>query len=192
MAVLSGMDLLLYAVSFVAAMVVHELGHFAAARWYGVRVTRVCLFFDANGRSLAEMTVGWTTWALGWLPLGSYTAVAGMERVGTGFAGEMVRPRAWEFQAQPRFERVVIVVAGVLANLVTCWAALASEIEWLTPLAWVSAANACYNLLPFRGSDGWVLVEVLGGSTIYKPIGRLLMLLGTLVLAAVLLRWLSP
>jgi regulator of sigma E protease len=56
----------------------HELGHYLAARAFGIRVEKFYLFFDAWGIKLFKFKKGDTEYGIGWLPLGGYVKIAGM------------------------------------------------------------------------------------------------------------------
>ncbi|MDE6515991.1 MAG: site-2 protease family protein, partial [Bacteroidales bacterium] len=57
---------------------IHELGHFVAARVFGIRVDKFYLFFDAYDRRLCRFRIGDTEYGIGWLPFGGYCKIAGM------------------------------------------------------------------------------------------------------------------
>ena len=59
-------------------VIIHELGHYWAARMFGIRVEKFYLFFDAWGFKLFSIKRGNTEWGIGWLPLGGYVKIAGM------------------------------------------------------------------------------------------------------------------
>src|SRR6478609_6467792 len=59
-------------------VILHELGHFWAARAFGIKVEKFYLFFDAWGKKLFSIQIGETEYGIGWLPLGGYVKIAGM------------------------------------------------------------------------------------------------------------------
>jgi regulator of sigma E protease len=59
-------------------VILHEFGHYLAARAFGIKVEKFYLFFDAWGVKLLSFKVGETEWGIGWLPLGGYVKIAGM------------------------------------------------------------------------------------------------------------------
>jgi regulator of sigma E protease len=92
-------------------IVLHELGHFAAAKAVGMRVERFSLFFPPL---IARKQIGETEYALGALPIGGYVKITGMnpdERL-----PEEVRDRA--YHAQPVWKRMVVIAAGPGMNFV--------------------------------------------------------------------------
>jgi regulator of sigma E protease len=102
---------LLAALGFIALIVLHELGHFAAAKAVGMRVERFSLFFPPL---LLRRKLGETEYAIGALPLGGYVKISGMnpdEKL-----PDEVRTRA--YHAQPVWKRVVVIAAGPAVNLV--------------------------------------------------------------------------
>ena len=60
---------------FAALIILHELGHFTAAKAVGMRVERFSLFF---GRTKLRWQRGETEYAIGWLPLGGFVKITGM------------------------------------------------------------------------------------------------------------------
>lgn len=98
---------------------VHEMGHYLAARWFGVKAEAFSIGF---GREIA----GWTDrrgtrWKLGWLPLGGYVRFAGdMNPASQPTAEWLALPAAERqrtFQAKPVWQRAIIVAAGPFVNL---------------------------------------------------------------------------
>ena len=69
------MSWLLAFLGFAALIILHELGHFAAAKATGMRVERFSLFFPPL---LAKIRRGETEYAIGSIPLGGYVKITGM------------------------------------------------------------------------------------------------------------------
>jgi len=102
---------------FAALVILHELGHFAAAKAVGMRVERFSLFFPPT---LLRKKVGETEYALGSIPAGGYVRITGMnpdEKL-----PDDVRTRA--YYAQPVWKRIVVIAAGPAVNLVLAFALL--------------------------------------------------------------------
>ena len=59
-------------------VILHEFGHFIAARAFGIKVEKFYLFFDAWGVSLFTFNYKGVEYGIGWLPLGGYVKIAGM------------------------------------------------------------------------------------------------------------------
>ncbi len=95
----------------------HELGHFLAARAFGIRVEKFYLFFDAWGFKFFSFKKGDTEYGIGWLPLGGYVKIAGM--IDESMDTEAMKKPAenWEFRAKPAWQRLIVMVAGVTMNV---------------------------------------------------------------------------
>ena len=96
---------------------VHELGHFAMAKWRGVKVLRFSLGF---GPALLKVKRGDTEYQLSAIPLGGYVQMAGDS---PGEDGTMPGSNE-EFLSHPWYGRVMIAAAGPAANLVTAFLAM--------------------------------------------------------------------
>lgn len=96
----------------------HELGHFLAARAFGIKVEKFYLFFDAWGIKLFKFKIGDTEYGIGWLPLGGYVKIAGMIDESLDTAQLKSEPQDWEFRAKPAWQRLIVMVAGVVVNLI--------------------------------------------------------------------------
>jgi regulator of sigma E protease len=97
---------------------VHELGHFMAARMFGIRVDKFFIFFDAWGKKLWSVKRGGTEYGIGWLPLGGYVKIAGMidESMDTE---QMNRPpQSWEFRSKPNWQKFIVMIAGIVMNVI--------------------------------------------------------------------------
>src|SRR3954469_2764234 len=96
-------------------VVIHELGHYAAARLIGVKILRFSVGF---GRTVWSRRVGpdRTEWAISAVPLGGYVKMLD-EREGD--VPREDRPRA--FNRQAVWARIFIVLAGPVANFVLAW-----------------------------------------------------------------------
>lgn len=105
------------ALGFMALIVLHELGHFAAAKAVGMRVERFSLFFPPL---LLRRKVGETEYALGALPLGGYVKISGMNP--DEDLPQDVRDRA--YHAQPVWKRIAVIAAGPAMNLLLAFALL--------------------------------------------------------------------
>ena len=66
-----------FILSFSILVILHELGHFLPAKWFGCRVEKFYLFFNP-WFSLFKKKVGETEYGLGWVPLGGYVKISGM------------------------------------------------------------------------------------------------------------------
>lgn len=105
-------------------VVLHEMGHFAPARWFGCRVEKFYLFFDPYF-SLFKQKIGETEWGVGWLPLGGYVKISGM--VDESLDTEQMEgpPQPWEFRSKPAWQRLIIMLGGVTVNFILGFAIFA-------------------------------------------------------------------
>jgi regulator of sigma E protease len=105
------MSWLLAFVGFALLIILHEFGHFMAAKAVGMRVERFSLFFPPL---LARKKVGETEYAIGAIPLGGYVKITGMNP--DEDLPDEVRTRA--YTAQPVWKRIVTIAAGPAMNLI--------------------------------------------------------------------------
>src|SRR6516164_3975238 len=89
-------------------ILVHELGHFAAAKYFGVRVE---VFSIGFGKRLAGFRRGETDYRISALPLGGYVKMAGENPL------EARSGAPDEFMSHPRWQRFVIAIAGPAMNI---------------------------------------------------------------------------
>ena len=96
-------------------IVLHEAGHFFAARLFNTKVEKFYLFFNP-WFSLFKKKIGDTTYGIGWLPLGGYVKIAGM--IDESMDQEQMKKPAkdWEFRSKPRWQRLIIMLGGVVVN----------------------------------------------------------------------------
>src|SRR3954449_13601276 len=102
---------------FMILIVLHELGHFVAAKAVGMRVERFSLFFPPL---LLRKKIGETEYAIGAIPAGGYVKISGMNP--SEELPAEVRDRA--YHAQPVWKRIVVIFAGPAVNLVVGFALL--------------------------------------------------------------------
>jgi regulator of sigma E protease len=105
----------LYFIIIIGVLVlVHELGHFLAAKLFRMRVERFSIGFPprAFGRKIGD-----TDYCVSWLPIGGYVKIAGMidESLDTEHLNRA--PDPWEFRAKPIPQRIVVITAGVIMNI---------------------------------------------------------------------------
>jgi regulator of sigma E protease len=90
---------------------VHELGHFLAAKWAGIRVERFSIGFPPR---MIGKKIGDTDYCISWIPLGGYVKMAGMidESLDAKIEGQ-----PWEFMSKPVWKRAIVIVAGPIMNV---------------------------------------------------------------------------
>ena len=137
--------LLQFLLSISLLVLLHEGGHFFFAKLFKVRVSRFYIFFnpkfhlfstydpwfrrlfkkdpvvvpevtkkDEKGNEYKEKEYVGTEYGIGWLPLGGYCAISGMiDETNQQLSDE---PQPWEFRTKPAWQRLLIMIGGVLVN----------------------------------------------------------------------------
>ena len=98
-------------------VIIHEGGHFLFARLFKVRVERFAIFFHPWFKLFSyKPKKSETEYVLGWLPLGGYVKIAGM--IDESMDSEQMKkpPQSWEFRSKPAWQRLLIMLGGVLFN----------------------------------------------------------------------------
>jgi regulator of sigma E protease len=108
---------LLAFVGFALLIILHEFGHFAAAKAVGMRVERFSLFFPPI---VASIKRGETEYAIGAVPLGGYVKITGMN------PAEVIPPEHEHraYYRQPVWKRVVVISAGPAMNVLVAFVIL--------------------------------------------------------------------
>ncbi len=94
---------------------VHEMGHFLFAKLFKMRVDRFSVGFPPK---IFGKKIGETEYVVGATPLGGYVKIAGMidESMDTDFVDR--EPEPWEFRAKPIWQRIIVIAAGVVFNVI--------------------------------------------------------------------------
>jgi regulator of sigma E protease len=98
-------------------VILHELGHFLAARAFGIRVEKFYLFFDAWGVSIFKFNYKGVEYGMGWLPLGGYVKIAGMIDESMDTEQMAGPPQPWEFRSKPAWQRLIVMLGGIFVNI---------------------------------------------------------------------------
>jgi regulator of sigma E protease len=111
-------------------VILHEFGHFFFARLFKTRVEKFYLFFNP-WFTLFKYKKGETEYGVGWLPLGGYVKISGMidESMDKEALAQPAQP--WEFRSKPAWQRLMIMIGGVLVNFITAF-----FIYWMVLYAW--------------------------------------------------------
>ena len=125
-------------------VIIHEFGHYMFARIFGIRVDKFFLFFNpwfylvkynpktkkwsffkdkkdasqpTDEASKSEKAT-WrdTEYGIGWLPLGGYVQIAGMIDETQDASKLSAEPQPWEFRTKPAWQRLLVMIGGVLFN----------------------------------------------------------------------------
>ena len=100
-------------------VLIHEFGHFLFARIFKVKVDKFYLFFDWKFSLFKwKPKNSDTEYGIGWIPLGGYCKIAGMidESMDTEQMNKPAEP--WEYRSKPAWQRLLIIVGGVMFNLI--------------------------------------------------------------------------
>ena len=144
---------------FALLIVLHEAGHFLFAKLFKVRVEKFCLFFDP-WKSWKLFSWRGTDYHIGWIPLGGYVKISGMidESMDTEQMKQPVKP--WEFRAKPAWQRLLIMVGGVMVNFLLAFFIYAMVLfawgDTYTPIERMSQGfkfNESAQSLGFRDGD---------------------------------------
>ena len=116
------MEILIKVAQFLLSLslliVLHEMGHYIAARIFKTRVEKFYLFFDAWGKKLFSFKKGDTEYGIGWLPLGGYVKISGMIDESMDKEQMKQEPQPYEFRSKPAWQRLIIMLGGVTVNFI--------------------------------------------------------------------------
>jgi regulator of sigma E protease len=150
------MSFLLAFLGFAALIILHELGHFTAAKAVGMRVERFSLFFPPLA---LRKKWGETEYAIGLVPLGGYVKISGQN------PHEELPPEIAHrgYFRQPVWKRVVVIAAGPAVNIVLAFLILLALI-WHAGISEPTTTIERVNAPPARGvlAPGDKIVEVDG------------------------------
>src|SRR5688572_5630471 len=102
-----GPTVLLFIVVLAVLVLVHELGHYLAARYFGIDVDEFGIGFPPRAWSVKK---GKTVWSINWIPLGGFVKIKGEDDPNATGPGN--------FAHKPAYQRAIVICAGVFMNLV--------------------------------------------------------------------------
>ena len=115
------MDILIKAAQLILSLsilvLIHEAGHFTAAKIFKTRVEKFYLFFNP-WFSLFKFKKGETEYGIGWLPLGGFVKISGMIDESMDKEHMKKEPQPYEFRSKPAWQRLIIMIGGVFMNVV--------------------------------------------------------------------------
>jgi len=115
------MDILIKVLQLILSLsilvIVHEFGHFAAAKIFKTRVEKFYLFFNP-WFSIFKFNYKGTEYGMGWLPLGGYVKISGMIDESMDKEAMKLPPQPYEFRSKPAYQRLIIMLGGVIMNVV--------------------------------------------------------------------------
>ncbi len=107
------MTIIVFIIVLVALIVVHELGHFFAAKWSGMKVEEFGIGYPP--RALTFATKNGTAYTLNWLPFGGFVKIKGEDAEAGG---------ADSFVSKPHYQQALVILAGIVMNLAFAWVLL--------------------------------------------------------------------
>ncbi|MEX1135475.1 MAG: RIP metalloprotease RseP [Balneolales bacterium] len=110
--------LLVFGAAIFILVLVHELGHFLAAKAFGMRVEQFSIGFPPR---LFGKKVGETDYCVSGTPLGGYVKIAGMMDESMDASFENEEPKPWEYRSKPVWQRVIVITAGVIMNMILAY-----------------------------------------------------------------------
>jgi len=106
--------------SLAILVVLHEFGHYITAKFFGCRVEKFYLFMDWKF-ALFKRKIGETEFGIGWLPLGGYVKISGFVDESMDDEGLESPPQPWELRAKPAWQRLIVMLGGIIVNIVLAW-----------------------------------------------------------------------
>jgi len=152
--------------SLTILVILHELGHFICARLFKTRIEKFYLFFNAwfSIIKLRKINNVWrarlfsknkednvtdienTEFGIGWIPLGGYVKISGMIDESMDLEQMKKPPEPWEFRSKPAWQRLMIMIAGVVVNFLLALG-IYSMILFTWGKKYVPAENAKYGIV---------------------------------------------
>ena len=128
------MSVVIFIVVIVALIVVHEFGHFVAAKWSGMRVDEFGLGYPP--RALVITKKGGTLYTLNWLPFGGFVKIYGEDGTPETMSGRTTsRHGGSAFTDKNRLAQALVLIAGVAMNLLFAYVLITGALIAGTPRA---------------------------------------------------------
>lgn len=156
-------------------VIIHELGHFLAARAFKTRVEKFYLFFDflfpvptLLNFALFKKQIGDTEYGIGWFPLGGYVKIAGMADESMDDSYLNSEPKPDEYRSKKNWQKLIIMLGGIIMNVLLGWLIYSQIVFWSGEYS-LPAENAKYGIscdslaLSAGFKDGDVILSHDGG-----------------------------
>ncbi len=95
---------------------VHEGGHLLAAKFFGMRVEQFSIGFPPK---IFGFKYKDTEYSIGSIPLGGYVKISGMIDESLDMKTMQEEPKPWEFRAKPAWQRLIVMLGGIIVNVIT-------------------------------------------------------------------------
>jgi membrane-associated protease RseP (regulator of RpoE activity) len=152
----AGKSWLLIILALSVMIFLHELGHFLAAKWAGMKVTEFFLFF---GPKIWSFKRGETEYGIKLIPVGAYVRIIGMNNLDA--TPEEDEPRTYRQQSFPK--RLLVVSAGSIAHF------LQAFVLFLVAFAWVGVPGSSQAAERIGAPEPtWFIGEVVEGGAAAK------------------------
>lgn len=106
------LSIVIFIITLLSLVLIHEFGHFLVAKKFGIKVEE--FGFGIPPRVWGKK-IGETIYSLNWLPLGGFVRLTGEDEVGNKGLSDR------DFRAKSVWQRIIVVVAGVIMNLILAW-----------------------------------------------------------------------
>lgn len=166
-----GANLGQFILAFSILIAIHEFGHYITAKWFGCRVEKFYLFFNP-WFSLWKKKIGETEYGVGWVPLGGYVKISGMMDESMDKEALKQAPQPWEFRSKPAWQRLIIMLAGVVLNVLLAFAIFAMMLfKWgnenlpVSSLKYGLVADSLAQTVGLK--DGDLITKVNGKDLVY-------------------------
>ena len=94
----------------------HEMGHLLAAKLFGMRVEKYSIGFPPK---VWGFTWRGTEYSLGAIPMGGFVKISGMIDESMDKEAMALPPQPWEFRAKPAYQRLIVMLGGIIVNVIT-------------------------------------------------------------------------
>lgn len=94
----------------------HEFGHLIAAKMFGMKVEKYSIGFPPK---IWGFQYGETEYSIGAIPLGGFVKISGMIDESLDTKSLNAEPEPWEFRAKPAWQRLVVMMGGIVVNVIT-------------------------------------------------------------------------
>ncbi len=123
------MSILLFFLVLFLLILVHELGHFLAAKKFGIRVDEFGMGFPPK---VVGKKIGETEYTLNALPLGGFVRIFGEDAEEETLSEE---EKKRNFSFRPWWQKAIVLVAGVGFNILLAWVLFVGGFVWGMPTA---------------------------------------------------------
>lgn len=169
------MGTLQFILSLSILVLLHEMGHFLAARAFKTRVEKFYLFFDFMfpfpsllNFALFKKKIGDTEYGIGWFPLGGYVKIAGMMDESMDEESMKLPPKPDEYRSKKNWQKLIIMLGGIIMNVLLGWVIYSQLLFWqgeaFLPADGAKFGISCDSLALSAGfRDGDIIIGHDGG-----------------------------